>query len=102
MTNKNFSPVLGQFVDRLLEEKKMNNLEPGILQQAKEDILAKAEEKIKAVIFSNIPSNKLEKFDELMDANDEESLQAFIKKEIPDLDQVIAAGLLEFRHTYLG
>lgn len=94
--------MLGQFVDRLLAEKKMSNLEPGILQQAKEDILAKAEEKIKAVIFSNIPSDKLEKFDELMDANDEESLQAFIKKEIPDLDQVIAAGLLEFRHTYLG
>jgi len=102
MTNQNFSPVLGQFVDRLLEEKKMNNLEPGILEQAKADILAKAEEKIKAVIFSNIPSDKLEEFNGLMDANNDESLQAFIKKEIPDLDQLIAAGLLEFRHTYLG
>jgi len=102
MTKQNFSPVLEQFVDRLLAEKKMNNLEPSILQQAKEDILSKAEDKIKAVIFSNIASDKLEEFNKLMEADDEAALQSFIKREVPNLEQVIAAGLLEFRSTYLG
>ena len=102
MTNKNFSPVLEQFADRLLEEKKMVGLDPVILKQAKEDILAKAEEHIKATIFSNIPGAKLEEFNTLMDANDETALKNFIQKEIPNLEQVIAQSLLEFRHTYLG
>lgn len=102
MTNKNFSPVLEQFVDRLLEEKKLVGLDQEVLQQAKEDILTKAEERIKATIFANLPSDKLEKFNELMEASNEANLQAFIRQEIPNLEQLIATSLLEFRNTYLG
>lgn len=94
--------MLEQFADRLLEEKKMAGLDQAILKQAKEDILIKAEEHIKATIFSNIPSAKLEEFTTLMDTDDETALQAFIQKEIPNLEQVIAQSLLEFRNTYLG
>ncbi|MFA5184384.1 MAG: DUF5663 domain-containing protein [Patescibacteria group bacterium] len=102
MTNNNFSPSLEQFVSRLLEEKKLVSLELEVLKQAKEDLLSKAEDKVKAAIFDNIPGDKLEEFSRVMEANDEAKLQSFIQAAVPNLEQVVAQALLEFRTAYLG
>ena len=102
MSNQNFSPAVEQFVDRLLAEKKLANLEPETLQQAKADLAARAEDKIKAAIFDNIPADKLEEFNRLMEQPDAEALQSFIKASIPDLEQLVAQALMEFRASYLG
>ncbi len=101
MTN-NFSPALEQFVNRLLAEKKLSDLEPGVRDQAKADLLEKAEERVKAVIFANMPADKLAEFTGLMDGGDEAKLQTFIQEAIPNLEQIIAQSLLDFRDTYLG
>ncbi len=101
MTN-NFSPALEQFVNRLLAEKKLSDLEPGVRDQAKADLLEKAEERVKAAIFANMPADKLAEFTGLMDSGDEAKLQTFIQEAIPNLEQIIAQSLLDFRDTYLG
>jgi len=94
--------LIHQFVDRLLEEKKMSNLEPEILEQARQDLIEKAEDSIKAAIFENLPSDKMEKFVQLLGSNDADLIQSFIKESVPDLESVIAKALLNFRHSYLG
>lgn len=102
MDNNNVSPVLEQFVERLMVEKNLVNLEPAILQEIKSDLLQKAEDKIKVAIFDQIPSEKLPEFNELMEADDEARLQAFVKEQIPNLEELTAASLVDFRNTYLG
>lgn len=94
--------LVRQFVDRLLEEKKMDNLDPEILEQAKQDLIEKAEDSIKAAILENLPANKMEEFVRLLESGDISLTQSFIRESIPDLESVIAKTLLSFRHSYLG
>lgn len=102
MNNDNFSPALEQFVERLITEKNLTNLDPDILAEIKNDLLQRAEDKIKMVIFDNISEENLPEFNRLMEAGDEVKLQEFIKKQIPNLEELTASSLLEFRLTYLG
>ena len=44
----------------------------------------------------------VEEFERLLDTGDDKDIQAFTQKQIPDLDQKIAAELLAFRQTYLN
>lgn len=94
--------LIRQFIDRLLEEKKMDNLDPEILEQAKQDLIEKAEDSIKAAILENLPANKMEEFVSLLESGDISLTQSFVKESIPDLESVIAKTLLSFRHSYLG
>jgi broad-specificity NMP kinase len=94
--------MLEDFVNKLLEEKGLINLEPEILAEAKKDILEKAEDKIKATIFENMPEDKLDEFNSLMEANNEKNLQDFIKENISNIEELIAQALLDFKNTYLG
>ena len=102
MATNNFSPVIEQFIDRLMEEKNLVNLSPDVSAQMKTDLAKKAEEKVKAAIFESIPVDKLEEFNQVMEKNDEVELQSFIKAQIPDLEEITARSLLDFRSTYLG
>lgn len=102
MANINFSPTLEQFVDRLLVEKNLVSLSPEVLEQMKKDLLEKAEGRLKATIFSNIPESQLAEFNQLMEGGDEEKLQVFIREQIPNLEEIMAQSLLDFRNTYLG
>lgn len=94
--------LINQFVARLIEEKKMSNLDPEILEQAKQDLIEKAEDSIKAAIFENLPADKMEEFVQLLESGDANVLQSFVKEALPDLESVIAKALLNFRHSYLG
>ncbi len=94
--------MLEDFVNKLLEEKGLTNLDPDILAEAKKDILEKAEDKIKATIFENMPEDKLDEFNSLMEANNEKNLQDFIKENISNIEELIAQALLDFKNTYLG
>jgi aspartyl/asparaginyl-tRNA synthetase len=94
--------MLEAFTNKLLEEKGLTSLDPEILVEAKKDIMEKAEDKIKATIFENIPENKLEEFNKLMEDNNEENLQKFIKETLPNIEELIAQTLLDFKNTYLG
>ena len=102
MTNNDFSPVLQKFVDGLIEEKKLGSLDPEILAEVKNDLLKKAEDKVKVTIFDNISEENYPEFNKLMEAGDDIKLQTFIKEQIPNLEELTAASLLDFRNTYLG
>lgn len=102
MTNTIGSKSLISFVDRLIEEKNFENVDKEILDEIKNDLLDKAEERINAVIIDNIPAEKLSQFEELIVNPNEEELARFCHDNIPGLDELIAKELLEFRNTYLN
>ncbi len=92
------------FVDRLVGEKKFpEELEKEVLDEIKADLLSRVEDRINGVIISNLPEEKLEEFNKMLDskASDEE-VQGFCSKSIPNLAQLIATELVVFRNSYLS
>ncbi|OGZ01202.1 MAG: hypothetical protein A2946_01730 [Candidatus Liptonbacteria bacterium RIFCSPLOWO2_01_FULL_53_13] len=100
--NTAVSPSIEKFVDLLVTEKGLGNLDPEVLAQVKRDLSSRAEDRVNAVILSKMPPENLEAFEKLLDDGSAEDVQAFCAKNIPDLDQVVAAELLAFRTTYLA
>jgi len=95
---------LQTFVDKLIEEKRFpEKLEKEVLDEIKKDLLVRAEERIDAVMISNLSEEQLDEFNKLIDKNvDPKEMQDFCSKSIPDLPQIIASELLVFRDTYLA
>lgn len=95
---------LESFVERLYEEKKFPaDLEKEVADQIKTDLLNQLEDRINAVIISNLSTEKLEEFNTLLDADTaDEQMQEFFLSAIPDLSQLIAAELLVFKQSYLA
>lgn len=96
------SEVISQFVDRLVEEKALENVNLEVMGQIKEDLTDRIEDRINAVILANMPPSLLEEFDKILDSDDEEKIQIFCQSNIPELDNIIANELMSFRNTYLN
>lgn len=101
---KNSSLDLVAYVDRLVEEKKYPaDLEKEVVDQIKADLLSKVEDRVNAVIISNLSEEKLEEFTNLLDSNiSDEEMQKFCSDNIPNLAQLIATELIVFKQTYLS
>lgn len=90
------------FVDRLIEEKNFKNLSEEVIDQMKSDLMDRAEDRIKAVILENMPKDKLEEFNKLLDENDNAKIQAFCQENISNLEEILAKELINFRNIYLN
>ncbi len=95
--------TIEDFVEKILEDKGFNKQAPEVVAEMKKDLLKRVEERIHAVIISNLPEEKLKEFTEMLDKNvSDEKMQNFCTKNIPGLDQLIASELIVFRQTYLS
>lgn len=93
---------IDQFVDKLLEEKNLPELGPEVLAEMKKDLVSRVEDRINTALIFNMSPEQLQRFNQLLDSDNESETQAFLKTEIPDLETVIASALINFRATYLG
>lgn len=99
----NRATTLDAFAARLLEEKKIPEIDNLVKDELKADIIGRAESHINATIIANLPQTQLEEFERLLDQNVAgDELDAFCRAHIANLDEVIAAALLRFRDIYLG
>ena len=99
---ENKSDAIEQFVSQLVAEKKFENLLPESLNQIREDLYSRVEDRINAVILNNLPQENADEFDALLDVGDPEAISAYCHEKIENMDQLIAGELLAFRNTYLG
>lgn len=99
----NQSQIINAFVEKLIEEKGFEDLDPEVRQQMKSDLLDRAENRINAAILENMPKEKLAEFNELLNGlNNGEEVQSFCRDNIKNLDEVIAQTLMDFRSAYLN
>lgn len=91
-----------EFIDRIVAEKGFDHKDPEVLAQIKADLMSRLEDRINAMILSNLPGDKLEEFDKLLDTNDEIATNEFLKNNIPDAEEKLATVMLEFKSIYLG
>jgi hypothetical protein len=97
--------MINQFIDKMMVEmgmdKKMEG-EANVLAQFKKDLRERFDDRLNATILSQIPENKLEEFENLLDADDEKGLQEFCVKNIPSFPELITSELLSFRNRYIS
>lgn len=91
-----------EYVDRLVLEKGFGAEDPEVLAQIKKDITDRIEDRVNAVIATNIPPEKLDDFTALLDTGSEETIREFVQKEVPDIEERIAGELLVFKSEYLS
>jgi len=102
MNNQNMD--LQAFVDKLVMEKEdFKSLSPDVLAQIKNDLLERVENRIDAVVVSNLSETDLEEFNKMIESKkSDEEIQGFCNEKIPDLAQLIATELINFQQTYLS
>lgn len=90
------------FVDKLLTEKGIVSVDAETRGQMKRDLVTRLEDRINAVIIENMPADKMEEFERLLDNADKEEINDFCRASIPELDELMAAELISFRTNYLA
>jgi DNA-directed RNA polymerase subunit F len=93
---------LEQFVDRLLQEKQLSQTDPEILTELKNDLLSRVENHVNAAILAEIPGDKLDEFNALLESGNSEQIVSYCQANVPDFQNVIATTLNNFRNIYLG
>ena len=91
------------FIDTLLEEKGLTNLEPEVLKEIKHNLQARLDNWINARILEKIPSDRLDDFEDLLDKKaSQEKMLKFLEPYIETPENFLASILLNFRATFLA
>ena len=72
------------------------------MAQMKKDLEVRLEDRINAVVLENIPPSKLEEFNSLLDEGEQQGIDAFYKRNIPDMNNIIAKAFMDFRSLYIS
>src|SRR4051812_20460426 len=94
--------VIGDFADRLLKEKSLENLDPAVLVEMKKDLVTRLNEYINLAVLSSVAPEYYTELDKIILTNNQVKIQEFLQANVPNFQDVIAQALLKFRVTYLG
>ena len=94
---------ISTFVDELIEAKGLSGLNDEVVAQMKKDLTVRIENRIHAIIATNIPEESREEFDKLIDSTvSDEEVSKFCAEKIPNLQDLVAADLVQFKNVYIG
>lgn len=94
---------INTFVDELIEAKNLVGIDGQVLDQMKKDLLDRVENRINAVIATNMPESAQDEFEKLVDSDSsDEEVTKFCSEKIPNLTELISTDLVQFRSVYLG
>lgn len=101
--NDGVSIMIEQFIEKLTVDAGMSEkLDAETLVGLKKDLKERLENRIKAMILSQVPAQKLSEFESLIDSGDESSTQKFCNENIVDFPELLAAEFLNFRNRYIA
>jgi hypothetical protein len=99
----NASEMMDLFIDKLVIEAGMDkDLEESTVVGLKKDLKERLENRIKAMILSQIPEDKLNDFEKIIDSGDATSTQNFCNENIANFPELLAGELLNFRSRYIA
>ena len=103
LQNDGVNMMMEQFINNLTSDAGMTEkLDEETLAGLKKDLKERLENRIKAVILSQIPENKLSEFEKVIDSGDESATQKFCNENIVDFPELLAAEFLNFRNRYIA
>ncbi len=101
--NLSADQMMNQFIDNLVKETGMDKkLEESTLIGLKKDLTERLENRIKAMILSQVIEDKLGEFEKLIDSGDATLTQKFCNENIANFPELLAAEFLNFRNRYIA
>ena len=94
--------TIEEFIDLLVLEKGFDTKDQAILDQIKSDLTSRFEDRINAMIITNLSEDLLPEFEKLLDSNNQEEINTFLKKHIPGIEEKLASEMLQFKNMYLS
>ncbi len=93
---------IDDFVDKLIADKNFDTKDPDVVAQLKADLLVRIDDRIKAMIMATMPEDKIVEFNTTLETNDDAKISAYIRQQIPDIEEKTASVLLGFKTMYLS
>ena len=91
------------YLDRLVESAHGTSLPLGLKTEMKCDLYGRLENFLLTAYIKALPNEVSDEFEKMMESTpDQETIQSFFGEKIPDLKEVSARALLEFKDIYLG
>ena len=75
--------IIKDFINKILEEKGVLSMDKEVVDQMRSDLTDRLETRINASVLENIPKDKLEEFEALLDKDNDSDIQVFISKNVP-------------------
>ena len=91
------------FAGKLLKEKGLGNIPEDVIEEMKEDLSKRIENRINSFILNELPEDKLIEFESLLDNENStpDQFNNFLHKNISNFAEKMASELLKFREIYL-
>lgn len=93
---------LRKFVDDILNEKDMSQIDPAIKEKMAEKLTRKLDTQIKRALVDSLTDQQLDRFEELIDNNDVQAMEGFFKQNGVPVEQIMTQIMVRFRAAYLG
>jgi len=94
--------AINTFIKKLVEEKQIKNIDEETRAQIESDLYDRIEDRINVAILENLPAEKLDEFNDLLDSGNLEEIQKYCHDNINDFEEMIARELISFRNIYLN
>lgn len=91
-----------RFIDLLVEEKGLGNEDSAVIDQIKQDLASRLEDRVNAMIVDALSEDDFEGFEAAIDTGDLQKSQAFLREHIEGFDEKVASELVAFKAMYLG
>lgn len=92
--------TLQEFVDTLIEERGLSDMDAGALDELRADIYSQAEEAVVAAMESALDDEGLRELEALRDEGDEEAVSSFLERSVPGYAELLEAELERFKDSY--
>lgn len=96
------TPEITVFLEKMLEEGGMADVEPGVKQQMLDDLGLRLQNAIFVALLERLPEQDLPTFNTLVEEKaSQEQIQQFLTARIPNLEEVTAQAMMDFRKMYV-
>lgn len=90
------------FLEQVLDDGGMKDVEPGLKGQMLQDLRTRLQNNLFATIVTKLPEEDLPAFEALVSKPAPQAdVQQFIRQRLPNLDQLLAEAMLNFRKQYV-
>ncbi len=96
------SQAANQFIDKIIEEKNLQDLDAEVHKQLHNDLMRRLEDRINHAIINSLNNKQATQLEHLIDTQQIDKIQSFLKKEGINVNGIIAGTMSKFYSDYLG
>ena len=97
------TPEIKKFLQGLLVEANLGGLEPQLEEELLRDLNVRLEDRLVLTAASKLTAEKQDEFKNMTDKGvPQDEVEKFLRENVPNIEQVFAESMNEFREIYLN